>query len=474
MVIDMSSLTNEANSLSSPKKTMTDSLVHIGLALAFVAHLFVAVGYWWVSPKGFPVEHPRFWLNTVLPWGVVIVVGLGLVGLMRDRLHVAGQVVLLLGCAWLGGSLAAWFFFPISLRGIWGLGLVVAAIEFGFAFWLLRREFRVNAKGIACGLVSLLVGVFPVYAQVPLPASTQPVNEMAPALQDAEPVVLRSPIELGEGVSFNSHSVEIVLRREQVDFFCHLMLEFDRISPDRFWSLLAPRPKASPKLVSAVVGPTGEHSLKYSNNSTVSVSPMNDRGVVECTVWTKLEQETYTHLNTSCRLYISGDEDLRLSFSPCPDVHLEVLPADYPTGRPARFAYLNEQGEFRVVEATTGEKGPFHLLAAGHLGRDEPLSISFYDNGKLLTTFTLDDWSRQLSTDISPTAGWGVPVNAIEFQRTGKTKDSPINIFFTLAATAVGRGWESVGHRAGVYRNRVSFQLEPNAVSEAAPGNVVN
>ena len=44
---------------------------------------------------------------------------------------------------------------------------------------------------------------------------------------------------------------------------------------------------------------------------------------------------------------------------------------DYPFGRPARFAYVDEARRFRVVEASSGEKGPFHILAEGRL---EPMS----------------------------------------------------------------------------------------------------
>ncbi len=73
----------------------------------------------------------------------------------------------------------------------------------------------------------------------------------------------------------------------------------------------------------------------------------------------------------------------------------------------------------------------------------------------------LKDWSRQLSTTLSPTAGWGVPTNAIEFQRLDTNEDAPAAIWITLAATSVGRGWETVGHSAGTYRNRVLFRVEP-------------
>ena len=71
----------------------------------------------------------------------------------------------------------------------------------------------------------------------------------------------------------------------------------------------------------------------------------------------------------------------------------------------------------------------------------------------------LADWSAQADTTLSPTAGWGVPVNAIEFSLSADAPSSPASIFVTLAATSVGRGWDCVGHRPGTYRNRI--RLEP-------------
>ena len=85
---------------------------------------------------------------------------------------------------------------------------------------------------------------------------------------------------------------------------------------------------------------------------------------------TRLEQPVYSHLNSFCDVEVRGHGQLSLEFSPCPGVPVEVRPFDYPVGRPARFAFLEADGTFRVVEATSGEKGPFHTLASGRLGRE--------------------------------------------------------------------------------------------------------
>ena len=139
-------------------------------------------------------------------------------------------------------------------------------------------------------------------------------------------------------------------------------------------------------------------------------------------------------------------------------VGTQLVPIDYPFGRPARLAYLDRFGIFRVVEAETGEKGPFRTLARGPLARDEPLSITFFDEGRRRAKITLEDWARQTDTRLSPTAGWGVPVNAIEFSSSGDDAQSPASIFVTLAGTSVGRGWDCVAHAAGIYRNRILLE----------------
>jgi hypothetical protein len=144
--------------------------------------------------------------------------------------------------------------------------------------------------------------------------------------------------------------------------------------------------------------------------------------------------------------------------SPYPGVPIEVLRFDYPVGRPARFAFVEEDRTFRVVEASSGEKGPFRTLARGRLGPEESLTFTLYDQGRAVGRISLADWSSQADTTLSPTAGWGVPVNAIEFSLSDDSASSPASIFVTLAGTSVGRGWDCVGHNPRTYRNRIYFE----------------
>lgn len=98
-------------------------------------------------------------------------------------------------------------------------------------------------------------------------------------------------------------------------------------------------------------------------------------------------------------------------------------------------------------------------LAAGPLKRDEALAITVHDGDRPACRVTFEDWAAQVSTALSPTAGWGLPQNAIEFSLRNLGSVNEVAIYVTLASTSVGRGWDSVGHAAGTYRNRM--RIEP-------------
>src|SRR5262249_15178296 len=148
----------------------------------------------------------------------------------------------------------------------------------------------------------------------------------------------------------------------------------------------------------------------------------------------------------------------------------------YPFGRPARFAFVEADRTFRVVEASSGEKGPFRTLARGPLEPGQALAITLYDDGQAVGRIALEDYAAQADTTISPTAGWGVPVNAIEFSLSDDPNTSPASIFVTLAGTSVGRGWDCVAHNPGTYRNRLRLEpigadppVEPGAWNPGGP-----
>jgi len=212
-------------------------------------------------------------------------------------------------------------------------------------------------------------------------------------------------------------------------------------------------------------------TLDYEDDgrSRLQVSAADNEKNVRIEALSHLPYAVYSHLNSFCRLRIFGSGSLALSFSPCPDV-VEIKPSDYPAGRPARLAYLDVEDVFRVVEAHSGEKGPFRILTEGVLRANDPLRITVHMDGQSACRITLRDWARQASRQLSPTAGWGLPENAIEFSLYSGGASSEAGIFVTLAGTSVGRGWDSVGHAAGTYRNAMTIEPAPGT-DQDTPAN---
>ena len=201
------------------------------------------------------------------------------------------------------------------------------------------------------------------------------------------------------------------------------------------------------------------HRLLFDDASILTATSQGALASVEAI--THLKEPVYSHLNRFCYFEVVGHRRLSISFSPCDDTSIEVKNWQYPVGRPAEFAYVDEGGMFRVVRAKSAEKGPFTELAAGPLKRNDMLTIELQDDGKPLFQISLQDWAAQASTALSPTAGWQVPVNSIEFQRSGESANSAAYIWISLAATSVGRGWDCVGHSAGIYQNRIAIKSMP-------------
>jgi hypothetical protein len=239
------------------------------------------------------------------------------------------------------------------------------------------------------------------------------------------------------------------------------LLTFESRSPDRCWTVFAPlRDRIGPQRKLTAVEHLSESVRAAYRDDGLHVLEIHAlaSGATEIEAWTELPQPVFSHLNSCCTLTIRGHRRLAISFSPCPDAVTEVFPSDYPVGRPIRLAYLDTAGTLHVAEASSGEKGPFRDLATGALARDDALQITFWDTGRRVCQVTLADWAQQCGTSLSPTAGWGLPVNAIEFSRLGEAEGAAVGIWITLAGTSIGRGWDSVGHAAGRYRNRMTFE----------------
>src|SRR6476646_6362692 len=86
------------------------------------AHLVVSGVYWWFCPKGFPLGHVRFWLNSVLP-PLVVAACIALILMYRRRRDLAALAIICISFLWAAATVLGSVLFPISLRGCWGIGV---------------------------------------------------------------------------------------------------------------------------------------------------------------------------------------------------------------------------------------------------------------------------------------------------------------------------------------------------------------
>jgi hypothetical protein len=248
-----------------------------------------------------------------------------------------------------------------------------------------------------------------------------------------------------------------VIRRDALILNVQPMLSFANRSPDRCWTALAPEGQspATSRSWTAKVHDGARWRLYYKDEDASVLEVGTRDGAVELDARSRLSKPIFAHASSYAELTISGHKKLTVSFSPVPQQRLEVAPATAP----ARFAYLDAADGFHVMQASQRQRGPFTEIAAGRLRRADPLVITVYDGDKAAFSITLDDWAAQASTQLSPAAGSGIPVNAIELARGGDAETAPVLITLTLADTSIGRGTQTVGHAAGVYRDRITVRL---------------
>lgn len=417
-------------------------------------HAIGAVAWFWLVPGGWPIGAARFWVNQAWPLAIsaTVIAGVWALATKRDRLVLA--IGLAFAAQGAGVAAAALVVFPAS--GAWlavrALPAVLVTLAAVIPFRAARRWWH-----LAPALVGLAVGAAVLGAQrAPLPA-TRPLDAAPPALP-ADAVRASGALDLGSNVWFAPGLGVVRIAAPPLELEVAPLLSFTSRSPDGGWVVFAAARDrwAPPRTAERVAARGAEAIATFAPGGVIQVAAREDG--VELTGFTPVTAPTYSHLNTFARVAIAGHERLAIAFSPSPDVRVELTHAEYPTGRPATFACLGGDGVFRVLRASTGEKGPFTELAAGPLARGAPLSFVLYDRDAPIARVTLDDWTAQLDTRPSPTAGWGVPVNAIEFGLAADDPRSAASIFVTLAATSVGRGFESVGHAPGRYRDRIFIE----------------
>jgi len=429
----------------------------------WIAHALAAGVWWWLMPGGFPLTHPRFYANSLLPIVSIFAMVAALWGALKPMPALMRALLPLVPVAWVSATVATCLFFPVSGVRVLPFAAVLSLI-FARGGWAMAKAMRAaedpsskKRHWLPATMFALVLGVALPWAQRAAPAQTRPVDAaIPPCTPDAEPPPV--PVKLSARTKVYAFG-NVDLAQGRVRLHIDPMLTFYSTSPDRCWTVFAKQDGPTSRPVLSWQREKDGARFQYGGIFPGALSVREENDSVQIESFTKLDQDVYSHLNAFSEISIKGHASLALEFSPCPGARIDVLPSDYPTGRPARSAYLDASGVFHVVEASSGEKGPFHELAAGVLPPNTSLTLTLFDANRAVARLVFEDWASQSSFELSPTAGWGLPANAIEFNRDGETPASPCTIFMTLAATSVGRGWDSVGHARGTYRNRVRIEF---------------
>jgi hypothetical protein len=398
----------------------------------------------------------------VTPW-VIVAVAIFARFSMHKRPSLSASLMLSIPLAWIAASVASTFVFPITFRVLWVGPFLIGVIM--LALWLLSTRSMVrwrSATPFVVVIFATALGLATPMSQRAGASATRPLNVPMPAIDSMPAPQDQRAIRLSPGVQVQPGSALISFTNGRCLLGVQPVLDFASRSPDGCWTLFAsPRQRESPPR--RFVGITQQESsidLAYENNlrSLLHVS-VDSPAQTHIESVTRVPFDIYSHLNTFCELTMTGHKRLSILFSPCPQSPIEVTYMEYPRGRPERMAYLDAAGAFHVVEASSAEKGPYHELAHGTLGAHDALTMTLLDEDRPVFRLTFDDWAAQSSTALSPTAGYGLPENAIEFSLEGAAPTSAAGIYVTLAATSAGRGYNSVGHTRGTYRNQMLVEM---------------
>jgi hypothetical protein len=420
-------------------------LVHVGAALAMLALL----------PRGFPMGHARFFSNQLLP-PLLLALALSslVVSLLRPR--AAAPLLAAFPALWLGVALGTLLTFPDSGGRVQYTALAGALFQaICFALWC--RSFPARPRRwIASACAAAAIGfVLPALLRAPSPSTLKSSRSEEPPLEGT--LVSDDVATLTPNTSVDVGAARVHLKLKGLALDIEPLLLFQSRSPDGFWTIFSRQLPDQPMLRRAIQRDSSL-DVMYEEGRRMRV----DASATELRIAASsvLSASVYSHLNSFSTVTLRGHRRLGLAFSPCADSIVEVLHSDYPEGAPARFAYLDQQGVFHVVQATSAEKGPYHTLASGQLRRGEVLGVRLIELGdkpeRTLAELRFADWSRQVSTELSPTAGFSVTENSIEFGLARTDPGSAAYLMLSLADTSVGRGWDTVAHSPGRYDNRVS------------------
>lgn len=460
--------------------------VRILWCIVLAGHAWAMTLWWWpMRAHGFPITHLRFWMNQALPWILSALCLAGMVLAWRRQSRLFSLIVLTIPIAYASAVLAGLLVFPESAvcdvrrmldpswlydsflfrYGLW-LPFLLWAASLGllavFTVWRRRGPPAVLGLAAATGACLGFTFIWALRAEDP---STYPAGQMLPSLPEGCESMQPDQVFLADDMTLDYETGTVRLSHQGLEIAVRSTLAFYSVSLERGWTLFAsPQWRKKYKIrFASVYHHQDEFYLKYEggNQALVRVKGSRQKGEpVEIETWTSLPEPVFSHLDSFTEVSVGDYNDLSISLSPFPEERFELRRHSHPDYWIHQgFAYVDAHNRFHWAKGAREEHGPFRYLAHGRLAREDPLILTIFNEDRAVCRITLYDWSEQASTALSPTAGWGVPANAVEAFVGPTSKDNVASIVFQLAATSIGRGYDTVGHKAGAYRNRMTIEL---------------
>ena len=452
---------------------------------------------WFLLPRGFPWWSRPFIEQQVLIPGIVLVSWGAAISLIRRLRRGIFCLYLLLG-GWLGIGLIHIIWFPVFflpgkliVAGIGSLGMIGGMLWLILFGWLrsLHAEHSFPIRGVLAWLamcIGILIPFLIVFISQAGPAQTTPaqvipklgsLSEMS-TLSDQEQAILVGGVSEAVQVRLNRSQATIEIATPNGVLEIWPFMNFFSISQNRFWAVWGNRDRSYPKIEGVNRGQSAGADALYgvwsakSRKSWLKPGELSGEILIEqrrtetpameirVTTITRLTRQIDTHQSSYCGLNWSGDIPITLSIGHERPYSWVPTASDYPFGAPATFiTVMNDR--VLLLKASSAEKGPFETLAA--FPKEDPVFRIMAANHPVCQ-IVLEGFVAQASQELSPTAGWGIPVNDIFLEATQFKAAQPSGVWlgFNLAATGVGRGFHAVGTGAGTYVSilRVSIPLD--------------
>ena len=210
------------------------SLGRVLTLMTLVLHAFGAIGWWWFMPGGFALDHPRFWLNQIFPWAVVLMSVLGMVGsFVRCRVLLA--TVWSFPWLWIAATATAFILFPKS-AGFFGWLMISASVMVSLGPLCLGLWKGHPCVALPSSGAGALLGALALLAMRAPAPDTRPLNLPPPT---ATPIQIASPVVF-ERVELHPGKESVGFRAGNLTITIKPLLEFQGSSPDGFWSIFAP------------------------------------------------------------------------------------------------------------------------------------------------------------------------------------------------------------------------------------------